>query len=138
MVNKIDFIGNCVLNEETYPADREQLDDMISGLVDQMQSMDSLSLIMVGRKGMNVHVEHLLMNPNRDQRFVEARLKSAVIELPNNNEVFEFMETARALLHVDVYTDLPDMVGQTLLDIGNSEGEGHSLSFIDDLENNDD
>ncbi len=128
-MSKLDFEGNCTYNDELYPNDREQLDETLDALFARIRSMDSLSLVVLGRVGSEVQVEHLLLNPSINQRFVEARFKSASIQLPNIDEVDAFMETVRSALHVDINEFGDTGSKQLVLDIGNSEGEGKSLQF---------
>ena len=56
-------------------------------------------------------------------------MRSNSIDLGDFNEVNSFLETTRHLLHVDCNETETDTVIQTVIDVGNSEGMGHSFSI---------
>lgn len=139
MSYELDFKGSAEFTAEKYGSSREDFSLAIDELSEQIKSMDSVAVLVIGRTGQDIEVSHLIANAKSDDvNQVDYRLRNATISLPEIESAHEFMTVARTILHVDVADMTNSDKPMVVLDIGNSEGEGHSLSFIEDLENNDD
>lgn len=129
MTIKYVYSGKLECKEEIFGSSREHMTDMIDNLADQINDLDEVVVLVVGRKGADIEVTHLITNPHRDQKFVDIRQRTNVLGLTGIDEARDYMETARHLLHVDCNETETDTVIQTVIDVGNSEGLGHSFSI---------
>ncbi len=123
MTIKYDYSGKLSGGDETYVDTREGITELVDGLSEQLLYADHVTLLAITTIGGVATTHHLIVDRN------EARMRSNSIDLGDFNEVNSFLETTRHLLHVDCNETETDTVIQTVIDVGNSEGMGHSFSI---------
>lgn len=129
MTIKYDYSGKLECKEEIFGSTREHMDTMVDDLADRIKGLDEVAVLVMGRKGTDIEVTHLITNPHQDQNFVDIRQRTSVLSMAGIDEAHDYIETARHLLHVDCNETETDTVIQTVIDVGNSEGLGHSFSI---------
>ena len=123
MTIKYDYSGKLSGGDETYVDTREGITELVDGLSEQLLYADHVTLLAITTIGGVATTHHLIVDRN------VARMRSNSIDLGDFNEVNSFLETTRHLLHVDCNETETDRVIQTVIDVGNSEGMGHSFSI---------
>lgn len=123
MTIKYDYSGKLLGSDETYVDTREGVTELVDDLSEQLLYADHVTLLAITTIGGVATTHHLIVDRN------VARMRSNSIDLGDFNEVNSFLETTRHLLHVDCNETETDTVIQTVIDIGNSEGMGHSFSI---------
>lgn len=123
MTIKYDYSGKLSGGDETYVDTREGITELVDGLSEQLLYADHVTLLAITTIGGVATTHHLIVDRN------VARMRSNSIDLGDFNEVNSFLETTRYLLHVDCNETETDTVIQTVIDVGNSEGMGHSFSI---------
>ncbi len=123
MTIKYDYSGKLSGGDETYVDTREGITELVDGLSEQLLYADHVTLLAITTIGGVATTHHLIVDRN------VARMRSNSIDLGDFNEVNSFLETTRHLLHVDCNETETDTVIQTVIDVGNSEGMGHSFSI---------
>lgn len=123
MTIKYDYSGKLLGSDETYVDTREGITELVDGLSEQLLYADHVTLLAITTIGGVATTHHLIVDRN------VARMRSNSIDLGDFNEVNSFLETTRHLLHVDCNETETDTVIQTVIDVGNSEGMGHSFSI---------
>lgn len=123
MTIKYDYSGKLLGSDETYVDTREGVTELVDDLSEQLLYADHVTLLAITTIGEVVTTHHLIADRN------VARMRSNSIDLGDFNEVNSFLETTRHLLHVDCNETETDTVIQTVIDVGNSEGMGHSFSI---------
>ena len=123
MTIKYDYSGKLLGSDETYVDTREGVTELVDDLSEQLLYADHVTLLAITTIGGVATTHHLIVDRN------VARMRSNSIDLGDFNEVNSFLETTRHLLHVDCNETETDTVIQTVIDVGNSEGMGHSFSI---------
>lgn len=123
MTIKYDYSGKLSGGDETYVDTREGITELVDGLSEHLLYADHVTLLAITTIGGVATTHHLIVDRN------VARMRSNSIDLGDFNEVNSFLETTRHLLHVDCNETENEGIIQTVIDVGNSEGMGHSFSI---------
>ena len=123
MTIKYDYSGKLLGSDETYADTREGVTELVDDLSEQLLYADHVTLLAITTIGEVVTTHHLIADRN------VVRMRSNSIDLGDFNEVNSFLETTRHLLHVNCSETENEGIIQTVIDVGNSEGLGHSFSI---------
>ena len=123
MTIKYDYSGKLLGSDETYANTREGVTELVDDLSEQLLYADHVTLLAITTIGEVVTTHHLIADRN------VVRMRSNSIDLGDFNEVNSFLETTRHLLHVNCSETENEGIIQTVIDVGNSEGLGHSFSI---------
>ena len=123
MTIKYDYSGKLLGSDETYADTREGVTELVDDLSEQLLYADHVTPLAITTIGEVVTTHHLIADRN------VVRMRSNSIDLGDFNEVNSFLETTRHLLHVNCSETENEGIIQTVIDVGNSEGLGHSFSI---------